>query len=307
MEFFKERTKIPFMRMKVRAFSFSILLIISSIIAIMYYGVALSLDFTGGTQVELSFPESTSIDKIRSVLQESQQISLQAIGGSKQFLVRIPYSKHSPSQTELRKKIKLRLPYAKITNLTYIGPQIGAALLLDGVNAMAIALLCTMFYIALRFETRFAFSALVALLHDPIITMGVFALFQYEFDIISLAGVLTILGYSLNDTIVVYDRVRENFQQHPNMSCGDIVDLAINDTLSRTIITSGLTLLAVLSLCLFAGQALWGFSLALAIGIVVGTYSSIYVAGALSVVLGLSADHLLGSKQQLTPRLVMEE
>ena len=298
MEFFRKKTNIPFMQQRNLAFIFSGLLIILSIFAINYYGLTMSLDFTGGHQIQLEFPDAVSIDKIRNKMQNSKQIAIYTLGNSKNVLMKIPHT-DSTSETEpLRKKINSIFPDAKINQLTYIGPQIGTALLLDGTNAVIIAMLCTMIYITLRFEYRFAISALVALLHDPIITLGIFSFCKIEFDIISLAGILTILGYSLNDTIVVYDRIRENFQAAPNANVHTIVDRAINDTLSRTIITSGLTLLAVLSLCIFGGETLWGFSIALAIGIVVGTYSSIYVAGALSVVIGLQSSSLLDEQTQ---------
>jgi|MDTB01.2.fsa_nt_gb preprotein translocase subunit SecF len=293
MEFFKTQTKVPFMQQRFRAFIFSTICIIASILSIYLHGLTMSLDFTGGHQVQLQFEKPVPLEKIRQNLNFKQQIGLQTIGNARSILLRVPYSKESAQSHQLRAHITKKLPHATIEQISFIGPQIGAALLLDGINAMAIALLITMAYITYRFEYRFAISAMVALLHDPIITLGIFSFFSVEFDIISLAGILTILGYSLNDTIVVYDRVRENHAKNPKMSASAIVDLAINDTLSRTIITSGLTLLAVLALCFYGGESLWGFSLALAIGIVVGTYSSIYVAGALSVVIGLKPQDLI--------------
>lgn len=292
MEFFTTKTHIPFMQQRYYAFGLSMVMIIGSCLSIALFGLNMSLDFTGGHQVQLQFEQAPAIDTVRSAIHSTKQVTVYTLGSSKQILMKIPHDTHLQDTNKLRQHLEQSFPEAKISQLSFIGPQIGAALLFDGVNAMIIALLCTMVYIAMRFEYRFAISALIALLHDPIITLGIFSFYQVEFDIISLAGILTVLGYSLNDTIVVYDRIRENYQANPKHSIHSIVDRAINDTLSRTIITSGLTLLAVLALCFFGGATLWGFSLALAIGIVVGTYSSIYVAGALSVVIGLQAPDL---------------
>ena len=304
MEFFHTQTNIPFMQQRYFAFGFSALMITISCLSILLYGLTMSLDFTGGHQIELHFAKPVAIEHIRNTMHSSQNITIYTLGNAQNVLMKIPHSQDTKDSHKLRGHITKLFPEATIEQLTYIGPQIGTALLVDGVNAMIIAMLCTMVYIAIRFEYKFAIAALVALLHDPIITLGIFSFFQVEFDIISLAGILTVLGYSLNDTIVVYDRIRENFNNEPNASVETIVDRAINDTLSRTIITSGLTLLAVLSLCIFAGKTLWGFSLALAIGIIVGTYSSIYVAGALSVVIGLQSSNLITNKETTTEHYV---
>ncbi len=304
MEFFTTKTNIPFMQQRSLAFGLSLAVIIASCLSLGIYGLNMSLDFTGGHQVQLQFDETPAMDTIRSAIHSSKQITVYTLGSSKNILMKIPHDNQLQDTHKLRKLLEEKFPTAKISQLSYIGPQIGTALLFDGINAMIIALLCTMVYIAMRFEYRFAISALIALLHDPIITLGIFSFFRVEFDIISLAGILTVLGYSLNDTIVVYDRIRENYQANPKHHIHDIVNRAINDTLSRTIITSGLTLLAVLALCFFGGATLWGFSLALAIGIIVGTYSSIYVAGALSVVIGLQAPDLANSSSKRQPHVL---
>ena len=239
--------------------------------------------------MEVGFSQQHDLAAIRQVfLDHSENISIQSLGGSKHILLRIPKTNDKNLQSSIEKLLVDHFPDSKISQVEYIGPQIGKELLTDGLNAIIFALILTMFYIALRFEYRFAIAAIVALLHDPIITLGVFSYCQIEFDLISLAGILTVLGYSLNDTIVVYDRIRENFSNYPRSDIESIVNMAINETLSRTIITSLLTLLAVLSLLFFGGDSLHGFSVALAVGIVVGTYSSIYIAGALAVVLGLA-------------------
>jgi preprotein translocase subunit SecF len=198
------------------------------------------------------------------------------------------------SEEGIAEAVKKALPGATIQSSSFIGAQVGKELATNGALALFIALLGTAIYIALRFEYRLAISAAVSLIHDPIIILGFFAVTGMEFDLISLAAILTIIGYSLNDTIVVFDRIRENFRkQRKPTNTIEVINLSVNETLSRTIITSGLTLLTVVSLFIYGGKVLHGFSTALLIGIVIGTYSSIYVAGALAVALGLKREDLL--------------
>ena len=182
---------------------------------------------------------------------------------------------------------------AKIMSVDYTGPDVGKELANRGMLAMLIAVIATMIYIAMRFEMRFAVSSAVALAHDPIIILGIFSLLQIRFDLTALAAILAVIGYSLNDTVVIYDRVRENFRKMRKAPVTEVVNRAVNDTLSRTVMTSGLTLLVVVVLFVWGGPSIHGFALALIIGVVVGTYSSIYVAGALAVILGLDRNALL--------------
>jgi preprotein translocase subunit SecF len=299
MEFFSHQTKIPFMAIRNKTFLLSAVVMLLSIWGIFRYGLVMGLEFTGGTQMEVSFDEAVDLNTVRNHLAEStQNINIQSIGGSKDLLIRIPKTDTLSIQANVQSKIRQAYPKAKITHVEYIGPQIGQELLAEGLNAVIFALILTMVYIAFRFEYRFAIAAIIALMHDPIITIGIFSYAQIEFDLISMAGLLTVLGYSLNDTIVVYDRIRENFTRYPDLAIEKTVNLAINETLSRTIITSLLTLMAVLALLCFGGESLYGFSVALTIGIIVGTYSSIYVAGALAVVLGLT------NQPQNAPRII---
>ena len=299
MEFFSHQTKIPFMAIRNKTFLLSAVVMLLSIWGIFRYGLVMGLEFTGGTQMEVSFDEAVDLNTVRNHLAEStQNINIQSIGGSKDLLIRIPKTDTLSIQANVQSKIRQAYPKAKITHVEYIGPQIGQELLAEGLNAVIFALILTMVYIAFRFEYRFAIAAIIALMHDPIITVGIFSYAQIEFDLISMAGLLTVLGYSLNDTIVVYDRIRENFTRYPDLAIEKTVNLAINETLSRTIITSLLTLMAVLALLCFGGESLYGFSVALTIGIIVGTYSSIYVAGALAVVLGLT------NQPQNAPRII---
>lgn len=294
MEFFKANTKIDFMGQRKWAALFSAVLFIASIVSLAVNHLNFGLDFTGGTQIELQYPKAADFNVIRQNLVKAgfDQAQVQSYGTSRDVLIRIPPHKEFTEQT-LRDKITAALPGAKVQQVEYIGPQVGRSLVTNGLLALLVSLLATMAYIAFRFEMRFAISAAVALIHDPILILGIFSFFHLQFDLISLAAVLTIIGYSLNDTIVVYDRVRENFRRVRKGTPTEVMNLSINQTLSRTIMTSGLTLLVVVALFIFGGATLHGFSLALIIGIIIGTYSSIYVAGSLAISLGLNRGHLL--------------
>lgn len=300
MEFFKTNTNIDFMGQRFGAAIFSIILCVFSIGALIFNGLSLALDFTGGTQFEVSYSKPADLNDIRQRIDKAgfPNAIVQAYGNANDVLIRVGVVK-GMTQEQLKQKVLQALPGAKLGQMEYIGPQVGKTLITNGILAILVSLLGTMLYIALRFEYRFSVSAAVALIHDPILILGVFALFQIEFDLIALAALLTIIGYSLNDTIVVYDRVRENFRKVRKGSPNEIMNLSINQTLSRTIMTSGLTLLVVVALFVFGGEKLRGFSLALIIGIVIGTYSSIYVAGSLAVALGLNRKHLLPSLREV--------
>ena len=206
------------------------------------------------------------------------------------------------AQMEIVKQVTQALPSAKVEQVNYIGPQVGKEMTSKSALAILFALLGTMVYIAFRFDMRFAIGSTVALIHDPIIILGIFSFLHIEFNLIALAAVLTVIGYSLNDTIVIYDRVRENFRKMRKADVLEVMNQSINQTLSRTIMTSALTLTVVLALFFLGGSLLHGFSLALIIGIVVGTYSSIYVAGSLTITLGLHRQHLLPQQKEVDER-----
>jgi preprotein translocase subunit SecF len=294
MEFFKANTTIDFMGQRKYALIFSLLLFIASITVTIINGINLGLDFTGGTQIEMSHNDSINIPEIRETLTKNGFVGImaQTYGSSNNILIRIP-TNNAMTPNQIKTKIVASLPNFSIDKIEYIGPQVGKTLVTNGIMALIISMLLTMLYIAIRFEYRFAISAAISLIHDPILIMGIFAASGLEFNLISLAALLTILGYSLNDTIVVYDRIRENFKKHRQLTATEIVNLSINQTLSRTIMTSGLTSLVVIALIMYAGEILQGFSIALMTGIIIGTYSSIYVAGSLSVYLGLNKQSLL--------------
>lgn len=294
MEFFKTNTKIDFMGQRKKAAIFSIIICVASLLILAVKGLNLGLDFTGGTQIEVSYPQTADIAKIRDQLSKAgfSEASVQPYGSSREVLIRLGEQK-GLDQKQLQAKIQTALEGGNVAQVEYIGPQVGKTLVTNGILAIIVSLLGTLVYVALRFELRFGFSAIVALIHDPIVTLGVFALTGLEFNLITLAAVLTIIGYSINDTIVVYDRVRENFRLMRKGSVLDIINRSTNQTLSRTIMTSGLTLMVVTVLFFFGGEVLRGFSAALIVGIIIGTYSSIYVAGSLAVALGLERKHLM--------------
>ena len=304
MEFFNPDSKIDFMGARKWTALLSVLIFVLSITALGMNGLKWGLDFTGGTQIEVSYPHSVDLSTIRQSLsnigfKEAQVVSY---GTSKDVLISIA-PRADLEQVSLVDKVMKALPGAVKQRVDFVGPQVGKELATKGILAIVIALLATMIYIALRFEHRLAFSSAVALVHDPVLILGIFSFFRIEFDLKALAGLLAVIGYSLNDTIVVFDRVRENFIKIRRASSMEIMNISINQTLSRTIMTSVLTLFVVVALFVYGGETIHGFSLALIIGIVIGTYSSIYVAGALAVVMGLDRkDFLKSQKKEIDDR-----
>lgn len=290
MEFFKVNTKINFMRQRKWAAVFSLLLFVFSVWSLAVHGLNLGLDFLGGAQIQVSFAAPPNLTSVRSHLNKAGlPVVVQRYGRSTDVVIKVD-AKHAK---QLKPAIERLYPKAVINQTEMIGPQVGKALMTNGILAVVVSLLGTMLYIAFRFDYRFAVSAAIALIHDPILILGLFSFFHWEFNLIVLAALLTVIGYSLNDTIVVYDRVRENFRKLHKTAPIDVMNLSINQTLSRTIMTSGLTLLVVIALFLYGGEMVHNFSLALIIGIVIGTYSSIYVAGALAIAMGLNRQSLL--------------
>lgn len=294
MEFFKRKTNINFLSWKRWALLLSCGLLALSIAALSIYGLNWGLEFTGGTQIQLSFTHPPDLLQVKDNLKKSgfEQIIVQNYGDPHDVLITLPLRQHLDQQT-LVQKILTHLTTAKLKQIEFIGPQVGQNLKTQGILAVLLALGAIILYVSIRFEYRFALGAAIALLHDPILILGLFSIFQIKFDLTALAAILAVIGYSLNDTIVIFDRIRENFKKIKDVSPTEIVNRSINETLSRTLITSAITLLVVSSLYLFGGEQLHGFSLALIIGIVVGTYSSIYIAGALALALGLQRKHLV--------------
>lgn len=301
MEFFKHNTKIDFMAQRYYAAILSVLVFALSIIVLFINGLTWGLDFTGGTQVQLNFKESADIAQIQQQLEGAgfHDATVVSYGTSKDVLVTlVPQGtdsmlQSSDAQAQLVKRVTAAIPNAVPVEVSTVGSQVGKEMTSKGLIAVLVALLGTMVYIAFRFDLRFAIGSTVALIHDPILILGMFSFLHVEFNLVSLAAVLTVIGYSLNDTIVIFDRVRENFRKLRKADPIEVMNQSINQTLSRTIMTSALTLTVVLALFFLGGTSLHGFALALIIGIVVGTYSSIYVAGSLAIWLGLDREHLV--------------
>lgn len=299
MEFFSKQTQIDFMGLRKWTAVLSIILCLSSIISLWVNGLNWGLDFTGGTQIEISYPQAADLNAIRTQLMNAGfgEAVVQSYGTATDVLISVSPRKDLQS-AQISQTVINALPGATLRRVDFVGPQVGQELATKGALAVILALLATMIYIAIRFEYRFAVSSAVALLHDPILILGIFSFFHLEFNLIALAALLAVIGYSLNDTIVIFDRVRENFRKVRKGTAIEIVNLSINQTLSRTIMTSVMTLAVVLALFFLGGAMIHNFALAFIIGIIVGTYSSIYVAGALAVELGLNRQDFLPKQRK---------
>ena len=287
---------IDFLAWRKIALIFSSVFLILSIGSWLFKDLNYGLDFTGGTLVELSYPDSANISEIRQTLVlggfEGAQVA--NFGSSKEVLIKLPGTVSDSlgseivsllSSSSLDQEIDLR-------RIEYVGPQIGSELRDDGGTAMLIALAFMMLYIAFRFQSMFAGAAVIALIHDVIVVIGIFSLIQIEFDLTVLAALLAVIGYSLNDTIVVSDRIRENLRSMESDSTHEIINTSLNQTLGRTLITSLTTLLVLFSLYFLGGELIKNFALALIFGVIVGTYSSIYIAANALIMMGLNKDHL---------------
>ncbi|MDV3237694.1 MAG: protein translocase subunit SecF [Gammaproteobacteria bacterium] len=297
MEFFKTNSTIDFMGKRRLAVVLSIVVTLVCLGSIFVRGFNFGIDFTGGTLIEVAYPEAADLNAVRTALAgDFADAQVQHFGSARDVLIRIaPRPEESSAVLSERVLQALRQGNSgvEMRRVEFVGPQVGEELIEKGGLAITFALIGILIYVALRFEYRFAVGAIVATLHDVIVTVGIFSLFRLEFDLTVLAAVLAVIGYSLNDTIVVFDRIRENFRRMRKGSPMEIMNTAVNETLSRTIMTSGTTLLVVLAMLYFGGKVIHGFSLALVIGILVGTYSSIYIASATVLGLGLSKSDLM--------------
>jgi len=298
MEFFKIRKDIPFMR---HALVFNVISLITFLLAVIFLatkGLHYSVEFTGGTVIEIAYDHAAEIQKIRGTLEQAgfTDTSVQNFGSSRDVLIRMPL-REGQSSAELSKKVMDILAAGdksvQLRRVEFVGPQVGRELAENGALALVIVCLGIMAYLALRFEWRFAVAAIIANLHDVIIILGCFALFQWEFSLPVLAAVLAVLGYSVNESVVIADRVRENFRKMRKASVTEIIDNAITSTISRTIITHGCTQAMVLSMLLFGGPALYYFALALTIGILFGIYSSVLVMAPIVKWLGVSREQFI--------------
>jgi preprotein translocase subunit SecF len=299
MQFLKEQTNFRFMAKRKLAFVFSGLLLIAAITSIVTQGLNFGIDFTGGTMIELSYQEQANLEKIRTDLEAAgyEDSVVQNFGSIHEVLIRLPVIE-GQNMSELSNQVVAVLQAENETEIDvrrveFVGPQVGEELTEDGGLAMLYALFGILIYVALRFEYRFAVGSIVALIHDVILVIGFFSLFQLDFDLTVLAAILAVIGYSLNDTIVVFDRIRESFLRMRKGSPEEIIDRALNDTLSRTMVTSLTTLLVVIALFSFGGEVIHSFSIALLLGIIVGTYSSIYIASNTVLTMGITKEHLM--------------
>jgi preprotein translocase subunit SecF len=298
MEFFKIRRDIPFMK---NALAFNLISLITFLAAVFFLfsrGLHLSVEFTGGTLMEVGYSQSADLNAIRSTVDGLglKDVQVQNFGNAQDVLIRMPVQKGStPGQQseKVLEALKASDPTATLRRTEFVGPQVGDELAIDGLKALACVVVGIMLYLAMRFEWKFAVAAIIANLHDVIIILGFFAYFQWEFSLPVLAAVLAVLGYSVNESVVIFDRIRENFRRYRKMNTVEIIDNAITSTISRTIITHGSTQLMVLSMLLFGGATLHYFALALTIGILFGIYSSVFVAAAIAMWLGIAREDLI--------------
>lgn len=299
MQLLKEKTNFNFMSKRKIAAVFSVLLILASIGSLVTQGLNFGIDFTGGTMIELSYQEEAKLDNIRTKLEQNGYADaiVQNFGSIHDILIRLPVHA-AENMAELSNRIVAALQAdhestIDVRRVEFVGPQVGEELTEQGGLAMLYALIGILIYVSFRFEYRFAIGSVVALIHDVILTLGFFSVTQLEFDLTVLAAILAIIGYSLNDTIVVFDRIRETFLKMRKGTSEEIVNRALNDTLSRTLMTSITTLLVVTSLFIFGGEVIHAFSIALLIGILIGTYSSIYIASNTILAMGISKADLM--------------
>ena len=282
------------------ALTLSTLLILVSLVSLFIRGLNVGIDFTGGTVIELGYPQPVDLQPIRDTLAKAGygDAIVQHFGSAKEVLVRLAPREGQDKAEVSSQVIQLLRQQAgnvdvQVRRVDFVGPQVGEELREDGGLAVLYALIAILIYVSLRFEYRFSLGAVGALIHDVIITLGVFSILQLEFDLSVLAAILAVIGYSLNDTIVVFDRIRENFRKLRKKDPVEVVNISINETLSRTLMTSATTLLVLFSLYAFGGEVIASFALALIVGVFVGTYSSIYVASSTALMMGISRIDLM--------------
>jgi preprotein translocase subunit SecF len=298
MEFFKIRRDIPFMRHALVLNGISLITFLAAVFFLFSRGLHLSVEFTGGTLMEVGYSQSADLSAIRSTVDALgiKDVQVQNFGTAQDVLIRMPAQKGGTPGQQSEKvlaALKAADTTATLRRTEFVGPQVGDELATDGLKALAFVVVGIMLYLAVRFEWKFAVAAIIANLHDVVIILGFFAYFQWEFSLPVLAAVLAVLGYSVNESVVIFDRIRENFRRYRKMNTVEIIDNAITSTISRTIITHGCTQLMVLSMLLFGGATLHYFALALTIGILFGIYSSGFVAAAIAMWLGITREDLI--------------
>ena len=301
LQFIKDTTVIPFMKIKGLVEVLCLCLVIASIVSMCVKGMNWGLDFTGGIVVETHYSHSIDLDQVRQAYAaEGIEGTVQNFGSTQDVMIRVA-PKDDLNQQIVTQKIRAAAlaldPESTITRSEYVGPAVGEELVQSGVVAIVVSLIAILIYIAFRFEWRMATGAVISLAYDVLVVLGVFSFWQIEYDLTVLAAVLTVLGYSLNDKIVVFDRMRENVSKLPrDFTMDHLFDVSLTQTLARTIITSGTTMITVLALLFFGGDMIFGFSLALTVGIVFGTISSIYVASTWALLLKIQRQNLIPKK-----------
>ena len=299
MELFKIKRDIPFMSYGKLTTFISLVTFVLAVFFLLTRGLNLSVEFTGGTVMEVQYTQGAEVNQVRNRLNSISdgEVQVQALGTNRHIMIRLPNKEGVPSaqlSNQVMDLLKADNPDVTLRQVEFIGPQVGDELVTNGLLALAMVIVGIIIYLSVRFEWRFAVAAIIANMHDVIIILGFFAFFQWEFSLTVLAGILAVLGYSVNESVVVFDRIRENFRKPAmrNKSVPEIIDNAITATMSRTVITHGSTEAMVLSMLIFGGAALHGFALALTIGIVFGIYSSVLVASPLLIMFGLDRDNL---------------
>ena len=297
MEFFRIHKTIPFMHYRHVLNLISLVSFIVAVFWIFTHGLAFSIEFTGGTQMEVRYPSAANTEQVRQDLKAvSNEVLVQTFGTASDIVIRVPTKQGYTSgqvAEEVMKVIHQKTPEAQLTRTEYVGPQVGEELARDGGTALALVVAGIMIYLAFRFEWKFSVAAIIANLHDIFIVLGIFSVMQWEFSLPVLAAVLAVLGYSVNESVIIFDRVREHFRTMRRADTMEVINSAITATISRTVITHTSTLCMTLSMFFFGGPALHNFSLALTIGILLGVYSSVFVAAAIALYLGVKREDLV--------------
>jgi preprotein translocase subunit SecF len=298
MEFFRIRKTIPFMRYALILNLISLVTFLAAVFFIATKGFHLSIEFTGGTVMEVAYPQAAELDRVRTVIagQGYSDFQVQNFGTSRDVMIRLPLQagKESAAQSqEVLGALKAADATVELRRVEFVGPQIGKELAHDGLMALAFVVIGIIIYLAFRFEWKFAVAGVIANLHDVVIILGFFAFFEWEFSLPVLAAILAVLGYSVNESVVIMDRIRENFRKYRKASVAEVIDSAITATISRTIITHGSTQMMILAMLFFGGPTLHYFSMAITIGIWFGIYSSVFVAASIAMWLGIKREDMV--------------
>ncbi|MCA3218161.1 MAG: protein translocase subunit SecF [Burkholderiales bacterium] len=311
MEFFRIKRTIPFMKYSLILNAISVITFLVAVGFLIFRGLNLSVEFTGGTLMEVRYAQAADLERIRGAIEGKGwgEFQVQNFGTSRDVMIRLPLQQGYSSGQQAERvmaTLKSQDPSAELQRVEFVGPAVGEELAHDGAVALILVIVGIMIYLAFRFEWKFSVAAIIANLHDVILVVGIFAIFGWEFSLPVLAAILAVLGYSVNESVIIFDRVREHFKKYRKMSTVEVIDSAITATISRTMITHGSTLCMTLAMLIFGGPALHYFALALTIGILFGIYSSVFVAAAIAMYLGVKREDLIkpikkDEEQQLVP------